>query len=108
MFQLGLKGVNGLSLPLLKNLFWLRFPMMMTAPLPSPGAADFPFALAALTDFLHSSSTVSNAGRIASFMNVKANTLCTPLWSSITQSFGVAVTHLSVQETSQKRIHTPR
>jgi len=84
--------------PLLKNLFWSRFPIMMRAPLPSSGAADFPFAMAAFKVFLHSSSTTSNAGRIASFINVNANTLCAPLWSSIAQSFGVAVVYFVSRE----------
>jgi len=88
--------VDKLASPLLKNLFWSRFPMIMRAPLPSSGVADFPLALATFNDFLHSSSTTLNAGRIASFINAKANTLCGPLWSSITQSFGVAVVHSSV------------
>ena len=91
-------------MPLLKNLFWSRFPIMMRAPLPSSGAADFPLAFAVLRDFLHSSSTVSNAGRIASLINVKANTLCTPLWSSITHSFGVAaITNSSAPKISRIR-----
>lgn len=35
-------------------------------------------------------------------MNVKANTLCTPLWSSITQSLGVAATYSSAPEFHEK------
>ena len=96
---------NKWTLPLLKNLFWSRFPTMMRAPLPSSGPADFPFTLAALRDFVHSSSTRSNAGRIASLTNVNANTLCTPLWSSITQSFPVAATHLSTVEKKIGKMH---